>query len=221
MSTVDWLIENGGPVVRYRTACELLNDAGLAESLSEELLRFDVVQQWLSYLPSDISDRRPRGKGVHSIFGMGVHGGGNDKLETILGVLLNLGLHAGLAELDEKIEPYMRWLEEAVERSQEHPFSSFPISIIASRLASLGYKSRAIDTARAMRLSAILEFVRMGSFDIYVEWGGRHKRPEHSKNRQLINPELYKDGRFRLPWHHDIYLFGVEPDETKQLSLFE
>ena len=54
-------------MVRYLTARELLKDAGLAGSLSEELLHFEVVQKWFTYLPPGVNDRRLLGTGIQSL----------------------------------------------------------------------------------------------------------------------------------------------------------
>jgi hypothetical protein len=49
---MDWLLENGGPVIRYRTATELLNEPKIIniEQLSQELIRSQMVGAWLERL---------------------------------------------------------------------------------------------------------------------------------------------------------------------------
>jgi len=69
----EWLLENGGPVVRYRTATELLSDASMVdiEALDRDLLNCPLVRLWLGRL-----------KNVKA-----VHDRGNDRfVSRILGI---------------------------------------------------------------------------------------------------------------------------------------
>ena len=46
---LDWLIEQGGPVIHYRTAHELRGEDDL-ENLRDDLLSSNLVVKWLSLL---------------------------------------------------------------------------------------------------------------------------------------------------------------------------
>jgi hypothetical protein len=46
-----WLLDAGGPVIRYRTARDLMDRAGTAlDGLRRDLLRSPLVRRWLARL---------------------------------------------------------------------------------------------------------------------------------------------------------------------------
>lgn len=52
VGNMEWLLENGGPVIRYRTTTELLDDPGLIDSdrLQRDLVQCPTVGTWLGRL---------------------------------------------------------------------------------------------------------------------------------------------------------------------------
>jgi len=50
-----WLLENAGPIIRYRTAMELLGESNQDKvgSLRKDLLSCKLVQSWLGNLQSN------------------------------------------------------------------------------------------------------------------------------------------------------------------------
>ena len=94
--TLQWLLENGGPAIRYRTATELsdsLSDADI-EQLKANLFASDMTQTWLDRIgnPSDI---------------WSFHGSPT-AFENPCYKLCDLGLKAGMPAFDEKTARFRR-----------------------------------------------------------------------------------------------------------------
>jgi len=51
-TNVEWLMENAGPILRYRTACELIRnlEAGKTEELYHEAVECPDTRRWLEAL---------------------------------------------------------------------------------------------------------------------------------------------------------------------------
>ena len=121
---IEWLLENGGPAVHYRTAADLLDEpAGVdLRDLEQELLDSPQVRLWLDRLAPD-----------------GLHSSRNTAFENVMGKLAELGLRAGMALLDQKVLHFRRWLNSEEARSRE--FSHFYRGLVAGALARLGYEN--------------------------------------------------------------------------------
>ena len=109
------------------------------------------------------------------------------------------------------MHPLLHWLEKLLalktSRTDLHPFTDFPITLVASLLSLTDYAgTREVSGVIARRRDAIHSFVHEGRYDIYVPW--RENPPRHAKGRPLIDPQIYNTGAFCLPWHHDLHLFG-------------
>jgi hypothetical protein len=91
-SIAEWLFATGGPIIRYLAATELLEDQlqDDRQRLKSELLACPEVQRWLARL----------GQGP-------IHHSCDASAENVLGKLLEYGLVAGMADLDEKVLPFL------------------------------------------------------------------------------------------------------------------
>ena len=108
-----WLLKNGGPVVRWRTASELVDDFSPIEleRMRQDLLAFPLVQTWLGRMNLDGLGgnlETPSPEFLHQL-GWMVHGSKNIQLENVLGKLAELGLRQGMPELDERMLPLMNF----------------------------------------------------------------------------------------------------------------
>ena len=90
-SVAEWLLANGGPIIRYRVATELLADRGDIDraQLRRDLLACPEVKRWLANL----------GQGP-------IHHSCDTSAENSLGKLLEYGVVAGMADVDEKVRPF-------------------------------------------------------------------------------------------------------------------
>ena len=196
---IDWLLENGGPAIRYRTASELMphsSNVDIAE-LRQKLLRSNSVRTWLNrFVPFSIFND--------------IHGSKATTFENVVGKLTDLGLKRGIAEFDQQIIPFCKWLEENSDRPPTHIFDWFARTLIAAFLARSGYGNEsAVGQVLKTRLDTIYNFTRKQRFDIYVSPEGYPQIPSSFKNRPLINPELSIDGNLCLPWIYDIFGFAA------------
>jgi hypothetical protein len=86
-----WLMANGGPIIRYRVARELMEtDAGDLHRLREDVARTPEVAEWLG----------------HIVENGNVHGSCDTAFENAVGKLLEFGLERTFEEFDDKVQPY-------------------------------------------------------------------------------------------------------------------
>lgn len=145
---VAWLLENGGPAIRYRAAMELLVspvDVDL-ERLESDLLVSPMTQLWL--------ERVGQPGGLFAF-----HSSKPDAFENAASKLCDLGLSAGTPVFDERMSPYRRWLDEqaqaidaiadvdyaeigtpeATQSAVDRGIRWFEAMLVAARLAWMGY----------------------------------------------------------------------------------
>jgi hypothetical protein len=222
--TAHWLFAHGGPVIHQRVAVEYKGAFPPAdvEALQRDLLANAAVRQWLDNLKSyeTLVEERRQGTGLgaggHSSF---LHGSTDFNFEVVLPKLAQLGLRAGIPQLDEKTNSWLNLLANEVEKDyarifpDDSQFLSRVYSyydrrlIVASSLAVAGYAHhKSVKQVILSRLDAIYELVKKGTFDIYEE-PGRFKVSPKAWANHLLKWELYADGNIRLPFTHDIFGF--------------
>ena len=222
-----WLMDNGGPVIRYRTATELMiPDKSLdIQALQNDMMQSRQVQKWLDRLvppvfllkePTDITPWVLQ-SGI-----MDIHGSQPTRLENSLAKLADFGLKKGISELDRRTQPYRKWLAEIAERPVKNVFIKFSPGILASFLARAGYvDEQAVGYTLKKRLNMIYDFTRKGDYDIYIPNKYLRKLP-------LIKLELSPGGDCYLPLIYDIvgwaaYLpeYGTKQDRAKADTIIE
>jgi hypothetical protein len=190
-----WLLQNAGPSIRFRTMVEILQeqDIGLVSQALDELLDSPVVVEWTGRLTPRFD--------INSL-----HSGRPDAFENVVGKLAQLGLRAGLQPFDNKTLPFRVWLAEHVETYPDVPHAIFLRTIVASFLAFAGYGSTSPVKAQLMkRLETLYRFARQPDFsDMFIDKSEFKGIPKGSESHDLVNPELYPDQQFMLPWVHDI-----------------
>jgi hypothetical protein len=199
-----WLLDNGGPVIRYRTATELL-DGPLRvdlERVRKDLLASPLVKRWLERLV-------PRG----------IHSSQNTAFENPMNKLADLGLKAGMPPLDQRAAHFRRLL---AERAGQRAGMGLLLNniIVAAGLLRASYPMRKAGMAfLRRRLDDLYETCRKGSYDIYIigadEYAGI---PKAFRNTPFVKPELTPDGELRLPYVHDIYALAHFPDEARDAA---
>ncbi len=202
-----WLFENGGPVVRYRTATELFppNKSLDIQQLTHKMLRCPQVQKWLSNIrpPCLLLNNPVTTPHVLTSGIMEVHGSKPDNIENVLGKLSEFGVKKGVPELDERTLPYRKWLEKITEYHTLNVFDAFSMSLVAAFLARAGYTEElAVGSVLKKRLNTVYDFVRRGDYDIYVPGKYIRKLP-------LIKPDVVEGGVCRLPVIYDIIGWGT------------
>src|SRR4030042_5643492 len=129
---LSWLMQNSGPVIRYRMLTELLkeeNEKKIKES-RKELLSSSLVQFWLRNLKPDFGRND-------------MHGARIDTYENAMGKLYEFGLRKGMAVLDERVKPFRQWLSQQIRLPNVGYFPVFYRTLTAAFLAMVGYADAA------------------------------------------------------------------------------
>lgn len=192
-------MNNAGPVIRYRTATELLGEED-SKSLERELLSTDLVQFWLGKLKPNFGRND-------------LHGAKTETYENVMGKLFEFGLQKNISVFDEKTEPFRRWLRQQIGRPNEGYFPVLYRTLVAAFLAMTEYSDEeAVKSWVLRRLETVYPFVKKGSLEeLYVPQDSFPGFPKAFRNAPLINPELHPDDEMRLPWIHDLNAFLHSP----------
>jgi hypothetical protein len=214
----EWLLVNGGPVVRYRTARELCGDLPQVEveRMERELLAAPLVEQWLARL--DLGDLANElylltPPALARLGGL-VHGSKPTALENVLGRLNELGLRAGPPAFDRQMLPLMRifqwkggWKADAQYQSA---WESLVKSIFAWGLLRAGYTP---DPAMQDYLCALVDMVhkiaRDEVFDIYASGDELNGLPRAWAGKPILKQAVMAD--YHLPLIHDLYALAYLP----------
>ena len=187
---IQWLLENGGPAIRYRTATELMDNPADVDldQLSADLLQSAMVRKWL--------DRIGLPGGLTSL-----HASKPDAFENVCAKLCELGLRAGmLEEFDRKMQPFRQHLADWSE--------TWGRPLLASCLNWAGYHDKAVLGCLSERLEAMYKLARSGNYSIYVDQNTFGDFPGAFRKKLLVNPEFYG----QLPSIWDIYALAHWPE---------
>lgn len=202
----DWLLENGGPIIRYLTARERISSRISADGqLRDRLMQSSVVRYWMGCL-----NGRTRFNDIH--------GSRDTCFENALGKLTLFGIRQGAGDFDQRCKPYLRLLEDR--KNGLNVIQAFYRTIIASLLAMAGYLINAsVRDWVEERLGTVFTFVRRGEYSIYVDKAKFKGVPAAFRNYPLINPDLYMNGQFALPWIYDMFAFRVLLKHTQDRAV--
>ncbi|MFW9769879.1 MAG: hypothetical protein ACFFF9_16895 [Candidatus Thorarchaeota archaeon] len=191
-----WLVENAGPVIKYRTLREIIQeqDIGIISNSLKGLFSSPIVQKWLVRLKPNL--------GFHH-----VHSSSPGAFENVVGKLVQLGLHAGLQQFDSLTLPFRAWLSDRMNEDTPEgvgPWEGFSELLLAGFLAYAGYSD--ITPVKAMvieRLRKAHWFVDNIDFeDFYVK---------QSRKEWLVKPQFYQEVEYCLPLVHDLRGFASSP----------
>jgi hypothetical protein len=187
---LEWLLANAGPSIRFQVVVDLLQeqDVGKVSSVLADLLTSPLVAKWIERLTDGFQMKQ-------------LHSSKPAAFENTMGKLGELGLRAGLQPFDGKTLPFRAWLTDTAEDEIEHPFHVFLRTLVASFLSFTGYSdTEPVHNVLSERLESTYSFARNPDFtQVYVGKRG---------NDGLVNPRLYPNQQFVLPWIHDIRGFA-------------
>ncbi len=88
---INWLLENGGPIIRYKTVTELATDETKydVKKLRSDLLKSEIVQKWLQL--------KPKSK-LYGIYAL--HHSRSSIYENLMNKLIQLGLNSTFKAYD-------------------------------------------------------------------------------------------------------------------------
>ncbi len=190
---MEWLMAEGGTVIRYRTARDLLGwDEERLTPLAADLHGSEIVEKWLQNL-------------THETRFNAVHGSKDTCIENALQKLVQLGLKAGHAPLDDAIGSIEAFFAPGPKPRLPSPFNTFKETLVAAQLANAGYGAHR-EVARRMKARAetVSAFARTGDTDIFIPANEHGKLPGSFEGRGVIRDDLYNEGNLKLPWIHDL-----------------
>jgi len=199
----NYLLQHAGPVIRHRTATELLDDPADIDldRLRKDLLQSRLVNQWLERLVPG-----------------GVHSSHNTAFENPVNKLADLGLKAGMAPLDRRTAPFRRLLAERAPRREGMGFLLDKI-IMSAGLLRAGYPmEEPVISFLRQRLDDLYDTCRTGSYDIYIGQDEYAGIPKAFRKKRFLKPELTPDGEVRLPYVHDLYALAHFPDNARDAA---
>jgi len=194
---VPWLMEHGGPAIRWRTATEVAPnpEAYDLDALRADLLASGLASTWLDRLmPPDI------------------HSSKDTAFENAAAKLLDLGLRAGMPPLDERMAPFREMM------AGTQPFETFDDldrSIVAWGVIRAGYDDEPTRVFCLQRLADLARTCRERSpQDIYVDRAGFLGIPAAFRRHRLVDPDLVAHGWVALPTIHDMMWMAYLPAEA-------
>ncbi len=198
-SISSFLLTQGGPVLRWRTATELLPDDPRLdrEALLSDLLACAEVRRWLDLL----------GSGP-------IHHSKDASAENVLAKLCEYGLRAGMTKLDERALPYC-----AV--GQEERYHNEAL-IIVPFLVRAGYATEpSVANWMAQRIEILYEQACRSDYDFYMNETERQCLPPAQKITHK-SPKLFYQQRFNNHWEvlglptcYDLYALAYLPKEDQ------
>ncbi|MFX1483162.1 MAG: hypothetical protein ACFFCP_08230 [Promethearchaeota archaeon] len=192
-----WLLDNAGPIVRFRTVVDLVEeqDVGVVSRALRDMTEDQEVVKWFNLL-------KPH-------FGLNeIHSGNKEAYENVMAKLVQFGWRAGLQPFDTKTLPFRVWLSENIDNLPIEPHAVFKKTLIASLLARAGYDMvEAVEKQVVNRLKTIHRFSSSPDYTrIFVDKPDTERLSK--SNHDLVNPELYPNQQFMLPWVHDALAFS-------------
>ena len=174
--SAEWLMETAGPIVRYRTARDLLDRRGDdVEPLRREALACDEAQRWIGLL--DGSNR--------------LHGAEDAFLENILLKLGLYGLTVDIPEIADKIEPFVDRHGGSLGREA---------MILLSCLASVGHTDDTVEALAHERADLLAASAEDQVFDFLKSDAQKSAYSPKWRSKPICRDELAD----RIPWVYDL-----------------
>jgi len=200
---VGWLLENGGPTIRYRAATELLDDPTSVDlgALTAALLESPLVNGWLERLIPETGTNQ-------------LHSSKPTAYENAMGKLTLLGCRSGMPAFEERVRPFRDWLAQTMEDARGWSWMPFHRMIVGGFLTVAGYHSdRAVMQQMAHRLDVLYQFTRQKNYDIYVDRSVYSGIPAGFLDKPLVDPAFYPGGEEHFPSIYDIHALAHFPGD--------
>lgn len=213
-----WLLDQGGPVIRYRTARELMSQqSGTAHrNLLDDLLRTERVQ-WLLQQMSNFGPIEHLDIGVLN----SLHGMKPTCLENVIARLLELGLHAGIPVFDHNMDRFRSYVDNklvrrALDGSADSTIGNGRAVFIATVLASYfvrgGYYHDEVLQFVNRRLDLTSRVASLGDYNIHLRSSELTDLPKKWTGKPILRPEMDPlSGSTPLPLIHDFFAFAYLP----------
>jgi hypothetical protein len=197
-AVADWLLQEGGPVVRWLTLTHLVDQPGKAQihRAQCDLLAAPHVRLWLGRLETI---KR-------------FHNSGNDCFENVAGKLGEFGLHAGMRPLDARMGRFLEWIAHPDRRTERGMMATLNRVIVCAGLLRLGYtQSEAVREFALTRLDQLHRVAAWGRYDIFLD-ADPPDLPKAFRGRyRVVATEFTPEGVCCLPYICDLYMLAHVP----------
>ncbi len=230
-----------GPVLRYRIATEMMDNAQAdIKGLQKDLLSQDEVQENIKYYAFG-AEQGKRGEYFYTkrhgskpelldnISSKMIHGSKRELLENMAAKLWSFGIRRGFEEIDKYLETYIKIMEYDYNRKGVMRVG-YGKNAIAQFLSLLGYANeQSVYRIMQTRLDQLYAFVLKERYDIYINADDYSGIPSNWKDEdKIIDPALttYSDeeGEPPLPFIYDIFGFigmkqaGLTEDNERKIN---
>jgi hypothetical protein len=184
--TVEWLFTHSGPILRYRTATDLMDPSPRERAkLLRESLASPQVQRWLRNL------RQARA----------IHGSKDTNAENALAKLLDYGLDGTVPVFAQSIKNLL-----------DRPLQMWDSFVLPPFLLRAGYTDHpAVDQWLKTRLEILYQTTQLGSFDFYLSSKQAAKVPGAWRGKPIYSDEFGHQAGYPLPTCYDFYALAYCP----------
>jgi hypothetical protein len=192
------LLDTGGPVVRWLTVRDLLEDPDpdLVARCREDLLAAPHVRLWLDRIA-----------GVTRY-----HDSGNQCFENVAGKLGEFGLLAGMGDLDERLAPFREWIASSERDEDRGMMAELNRVLCVAGLLRLGYEDDALREHALRRLDTIHRVAASGRTDLFLAEDPPDLPKAYRGRYRVVDSWFTPDGACAVPYVHDLHLLAVLPE---------
>ncbi|WP_419661052.1 hypothetical protein [Desulfosarcina variabilis] len=224
-SIIEWLMNNGGPVIRYRTAIEFLDNYQLEKDFIKDIVNDEKIQYLLAKLddfgPIKTNDKRTL-NAIHKV----------DGLEGYISKLLEFGFTKNIKPFDKKMRIFRQYVNNNLvqqanaSRSGQDVRNNWAIFIavlMTCFLIRAGYRYKELLDFVEFRTEALYRNAKEMNYDVYYDQSVLSrmlKRPHHWLNTPVLRSEFDPGFNERpLPNIWDIYTLAYFPEDCKSNKL--
>ena len=199
--TIEWLLETGGPVVRWLTLTSLAPepDPKAVKSARDTLLAAPHVRLWLDRI-----------SGVTQL-----HNSGNNSFENVAGKLAEFGLRTGMGDLDTRLQPYRAWIASPDRATDLGMMAELNRVLCIAHLLRLGYDDAALREHALTRLETMHRVAASGRFDIFLPEDPPDLPKAYRGRYRVVDPWFTRGGACALPYVHDLQMLAALPEEWR------
>lgn len=203
---VKYLFSNSNAIIRYRLACDFIQEKEQLDigKIRADLLNHKEAKYWMKCLKT----RRKYDN---------IHGSYDKSLENSLGKLIQFGIKKGISNFDKNVSSHLKWLknDEEIEAEQIHN-DYFLRIVVASLLAKAGYAQEpTVRDILTKRLKLVYDLTKKKKYDVFIEKSLFKSIPTAFKDHQMLDPEIYEDNQFALPWIYDLFAYEALYEDFK------
>jgi len=193
--SIEWLMANAAPVIRYRTRTELINiyDKELLNDDMTNLLALPQTQKRLTLLINLDYNR--------------THGSPANHLENVLPMLNDFGLYYGMDAFNKETKSISDIAKIVLDANYDK-ITAYPF-LLRSKFPIDGLLDFAVE-----RINIIYDFTRHMDFDIYDDIKNYKGVPKTFQDRPAIKPNIASGGKIRLPLIYDIVMMETIYDRV-------